>query len=133
MRLKSVGPMLFFEAVEDTQLGDIHVPAGTAITLLTRQPGLDEARFPEPERFDPDRWADPTLTARLQKTGVFTPFGSGPRLCPGRELALLEMRLVLPMLAHSFDLTRHGSAAEVHEVNGFTVSPNAVMATLRAR
>ena len=133
MRLKSVGPMLFFEAVTDVVVGDVAVPAGTPITVLTRQPGLDPERFPDPSRFDPERWSDPALPAQLQKTGVFTPFGSGPRLCPGRELALLEMRLVLPMLAHGFTVSRHGASDDVHEVNGFTMSPNAVMATLRPR
>lgn len=133
MRLKSVGPMLFFESCEAATLGDIAVPADCPITLLTRRPSLNPDHFPDPLRFDPGRWSDPTLPARLQKDGTFTPFGSGPRLCPGRELALLEMRLVLPMLAHGFDVERVGPASDVREVNGFTMAPSGVRATLSAR
>ena len=61
------------------------------------------------------------------------PFGSGPRICPGRSLALLEMKVLLAMLYHSFEVERIGSAAAVTEQFAFTMSPTGLKVRLIAR
>lgn len=43
----------------------------------------DESYFPDPTRFDPDRWSDPAETQRLEK--AFVPFGKGSRACVGMK------------------------------------------------
>ena len=43
----------------------------------------DEDYFPDPARFDPDRWSDPVETQRLEKS--FVPFGKGSRACVGMK------------------------------------------------
>ncbi len=42
MRLKSVAPLIFLEALKDNQLNGIHVPAGTPLFLLTRHCALQD-------------------------------------------------------------------------------------------
>ena len=56
----------------------------------------NEAYYPDPYRFDPDRW--------LNKTANHTwlPFAYLQRSCIGREFALLELRVVLAMLFSRF-------------------------------
>jgi len=53
------------------------------------------------------------------------PFGAGPRLCPGRYLAMLEMKMVIATLARNFELvevaTENGSAPK--ERLAFTMFP----------
>ena len=61
------------------------------------------------------------------------PFGSGPRLCPGRTLALLEMKLVLATLFRNFDVERDGRAGDVREHFSFTMSPVGLRVRLRPR
>ena len=55
------------------------------------------------------------------------PFGAGPRTCPGRYLALLEMKMALAMLLGSFDIESveapGGRDAEVEERMSFTMVP----------
>lgn len=133
MRLKPVAPILFHEAIIDTSLGDVSIPAGSLLLVLTRKGALEPSRFPNPERFDPERWRDPRRIALEQREGHFVPFGSGPRLCPGRALALIELRLVLSLLAKNYDLERVGDAESVREVNGFTMSPVGLNVRLRRR
>lgn len=133
MRLKPVGPILFLEPLEDLELGDLAVRAGQSLMVLTRQGAMDPAVFPQPQRFDPERWSDPARIVAVQKEGRFVPFGSGPRICPGRALALVELRLVLSMLAKGFDLERVGASDQVEEVNGFTMSPRGLRVVLRPR
>jgi len=49
--------------------------------------------WPDPERFDPDRFESARLTESQRKS--FLPFGAGPRVCVGRKLSLIEAKIVL--------------------------------------
>jgi cytochrome P450/nitrite reductase/ring-hydroxylating ferredoxin subunit len=122
MRLKPVAPFLGVEANEDVVIGDVLVPKGTWVDLLTRVPALDPENFSDPLEFRPERWLAERPAGAAHEPGAAMPFGSGPRICPGRSLALLEMRVVLATLVRNFDLERVGSAADVHEHFAFTVA-----------
>ena len=61
------------------------------------------------------------------------PFGSGPRICPGRGLALLEMKLLLSMLYRNFNVERVGGAEGVRENFAFAMSPVGLKVRLRRR
>ena len=54
-------------------------------------------------------------------------------MCPGRSLALLEMKTFLSMTYRSFDVERAGRAEDVTELFGFTMSPAGLKVRLRAR
>ena len=63
------------------------------------------------------------------------PFGAGPRLCPGRYLAILEMKMVMAMLLSQFEIegvtTPDGGEAREHLA--FTMSPVGLRLRLRSR
>jgi cytochrome P450 len=132
MRLRPVAPLILFEAVVDTTIGDVRVPAGTHVLVLTRPPVREAARFEEPERFWPERWLEDG-PARTHDPAAHVPFGSGPRICPGRSLALLEMKVVLAMLYKNFEVVRQGRASDVREVFAFTMGPSGLHVQLRRR
>ncbi len=133
MRLRPVAPHFFFEPNEDVVVGDVAVPRGTGIVALTRFPTRDAARFYEPLAFRPERWLDAGASGKAHDAAAHVPFGSGPRICPGRTLALVEMRVVLAMLARSFDVERVGRPEDVKEVLAFTLVPEGLRVRLKKR
>jgi len=58
---------------------------------------------PDPERFDPDRFAPGQAKNRAH---AYKPFGTGQRACIGRQFALHEAVLTLALILHRYDLTR---------------------------
>lgn len=131
MRLRPVAPIGLFDANCDTALGDFFIPKGTTVAILPRIGATDQAHFLEPLAFRPQRWID--NHGHPHDPSVQMPFGSGPRMCPGRSLALLEMKTFLSMTYRSFDVERAGRAEDVTELFGFTMSPAGLKVRLRAR
>jgi cytochrome P450 len=137
MRLKPVAPFLGLEALRDTTVADIHVPAGTVVWCVLRHHSVDARYFPNPDQFDPQRWlaggagAIPSSSAKR----IAMPFGSGPRLCPGRYLALLEIKLAMAMLLGRFevDAVSTPSGGEAEEIMAFTMNPVGLRMRLRER
>jgi cytochrome P450 len=127
MRLKPVAPMIFTQASRDTSVGDITVPAGTVLALIMRSGAASEVYFPDPAEFKPERWLEQANSeAELSAAKrVSMPFGAGPRLCPGRYLALVEMKMVMAMLLANFDIDNvvSSNGGEVRERLDFTMAP----------
>jgi cytochrome P450 len=132
MRLKPVAPIIMLEATRDTVVADIEVPAGTLLMCLMRPGATDEKRFSGASAFDPQRWL--TTAAGSAKRAAM-PFGAGPRLCPGRYLAMLEMKMVMAMLLAGFEIeavtTPDGKEAREHLA--FTMAPVGLRLKLRPR
>ncbi len=131
MRLRPVGPISFADANVDTSLGDYVIPKQTAVLALLRPAAIDPVNFFDPLAFLPERWLEDSI--RPHNVSAYMPFGSGPRMCPGRSLALLEMKTLLSMLYKNFDVDRVGNSADVSERFGFTMSPAGLRVRLRSR
>jgi cytochrome P450 len=90
------------EAVEDVELGGFTIPRGGIVYVTPWVTQRDPRWFPEPARFNPDRFT-PGHTAALPPCAYF-PFGAGPRVCVGNAFAMTEMVLVMACLAQRFHL-----------------------------
>ncbi|MBS0315565.1 MAG: cytochrome P450 [Proteobacteria bacterium] len=125
MRLKPVAPIIAAEAVHDTVVAGVLVPAGTVVIGLMRRDSLREQYFSDAQAFRPERWLDGAAIAATSAKRVAMPFGAGPRMCPGRYLALLEIKMAAAMLLASFDIDEAGGAAgaEVPERLAFSMGP----------
>ncbi|MGH7563481.1 MAG: cytochrome P450, partial [Gemmatimonadota bacterium] len=77
------------------ELGGHRIAAGTQIYVAPWVTHRDPRWFPDPERFDPGRWADGAQTGAAR---AWIPFGAGPRGCVGNGFAMLEAPLVLSTL-----------------------------------
>jgi cytochrome P450 len=88
-------------ALKADVLAGVDVPAGALIIISPWIVHRDERSWPEPERFDPTRFLDSEGARRrdVVASPAYLPFGAGPRLCIGRDMALLEGVLVLASLA----------------------------------
>jgi cytochrome P450 len=131
MRLRPVAPILILDAKADTVIGDLAIPKGTRVIVLVRPAVCGPEHFVEPSAFLPQRWLGATTGSH--DLSAYIPFGSGPRICPGRSLAMLEMKLVLSMLYKNFDVERVGGAREVREHFAFTMAPVGLRVRLRRR
>jgi cytochrome P450 len=134
MRLKPVAPAIGLEPLEDATVMDTHLPAKTPVLLLTRHASLHGGGFEDANEFDPDRWmadGEDGSAARDQK--AFLPFGAGPRFCPGRNLAFLESKSAMAMIARNFEVELDESAGPVTERLSFTMVPNALRVRVRER
>jgi cytochrome P450 len=134
LRLKGVAPLIFLEANHAVELGGIRLPAGTVLALLNRLSGLQDSAFSAAQQFRPDRW----LTAAAGPLGAHNPsaclpFGSGPRFCPGRNLALLEIKLIMAMLCRNFSIAKAAPDKQVGEQFAFVMLPTNVFVNFRAR
>ncbi|GAB2586641.1 cytochrome P450 [Paractinoplanes abujensis] len=103
---------------ESLRIGRWTLPRGTVVTASIALLHDDATLFPEPERFDPDRYAG----ARADTYG-WIPFGGGVRRCLGAAFASLEMRVVLRTILRDFVLEPATGAPERSHNRGIAVAP----------
>ncbi|KAA8572114.1 hypothetical protein MFRU_018g01200 [Monilinia fructicola] len=89
------------------------IPAGTPIGMTTLLMHTDENLYPDPMRFDPERWTD--LEARKKTEKTYGPFSRGTRNCLGMHLAWAECYLFLAAVAQRFDFEFQGVTAKDFE------------------
>lgn len=131
LRLHPVGPFMMFDAKVDTTVGDLLVPKGTRVAVLVRPPSVSEEHFQDAQRFVPRRWLAPAPA--VHDSSANFPFGSGPRMCAGRSLAVLESKLLVSMLYKNFEVEQVGAASAVREKFAFAMTPAGLTVRLRRR
>jgi cytochrome P450 len=82
--------------VEDHEVEGYVVPAGSVVYTSPYVTHHDPRWFPDPERFDPDRWTPEARKARPRYS--YFPFGGGLRICIGQPFAELEATLILAVI-----------------------------------
>ncbi len=87
---------------EDVLPSGATIPAGSKIYLCQYVVHRQPSYFPEPEKFDPERFSEAVCRTRPQL--AYFPFGGGPRLCIGKAFAMMEGVLVLACIAQRFQL-----------------------------
>lgn len=120
MRLYPPAWSLARTVVSDFELRGYRIPAGANVVMSQWIMHRHPAYFPEPEKFDPDRW----LGERAQKLPRFAyfPFGGGPRQCIGASFAMMEATLLLATIAQQFRM-RTVAGHPVMPVPSFTLRP----------
>jgi cytochrome P450 len=91
------------KAIKDFDLGPYRLPAKTTVLMSQYVTHREEKFFPDPLRFDPERFS-PAAKAQRPKFAYF-PFGAGGRQCIGESFAWMECVLVLATLAQKWKLT----------------------------
>ena len=89
-------------AATDTTLGPYAVKRGDQLWLSPFVMHRRPAYFPDPERFDPDRWT--AERERALPKFAYMPFGGGPRVCIGNGFALMEAHLIVAAVAQRYRL-----------------------------
>ncbi|MEP7283804.1 MAG: cytochrome P450, partial [Rubrivivax sp.] len=146
MRLKPVAPIQVLQAIRPVVVAGVQIEPGTVLVALMRPDATNERLVPAAAAFQPARWlAGPAQQEDAPGAGngaalgaakrASMPFGAGPRICPGRYLALTEMKTALAVLLGGFELLDVGTpdGAEAVERLQFAMAPVGLTMRLRAR
>lgn len=121
MRLYPPVWILTRQAQEEDEVGGYRVPAGADVLVCPYTLHRHPAFWPQPDRFDPGRFA-PDVSADRPRY-AYIPFGAGPRFCVGNHLGMMEATFVLALAARDLRLSLPP---------GHTVVPEAML-SLRVR
>jgi len=102
MRLYPPAWIIGRRAIEDYPIAGYVAPARAILVTSPWVMHRDARYFPNPERFDPDRWT-PEFKASLPRFAYF-PFGGGPRQCIGESFAWMELVLLVATIAQRWTL-----------------------------
>lgn len=101
LRIVSFSFVAFRQAAVDVNINGYIIPKGWKVQLWYRNVNLDPEVYSEPKKFDPSRW-----DGLVPRAGTFLPFGGGSRLCPGNDLAKLEISVFLHHFLLDYQLKR---------------------------
>ena len=88
--------------LQEFELRGFRIPVGSIVLISQYVVQRDERWFPDPDRFDPDRWT-PEARASRPRFSYF-PFSGGSRACVGSGFALMEIALVVAAIASRWRL-----------------------------
>jgi cytochrome P450 len=100
LRLTPAAWNVMRETRRPTRLGGSRLAAGELLMMPTYAHHRDQRVWETPEQFRPGRWAGAASRAR----DAYFPFGSGPRVCIGRQVALTEAQFALAGILQAYDV-----------------------------
>lgn len=133
MRLRPAASILTMQGLEDSEVCGYHVPKDTPIFMHLSATSFDPDVFDQPNEFKPERWLSMSEAQLKQVNKDLMPFGGGTRLCPGRLLSLVEMKMALIEMLRRYRFTRPEGYSAGKELLNFTLMPDQVMVTVTAR
>ncbi|XP_065864866.1 ent-kaurenoic acid oxidase 2-like [Euphorbia lathyris] len=101
LRLITFSLTVFREAKKNVNINGYVIPKGWKVLVWFRSVHFSPDIYPNPKEFNPSRWDNYT-----PKAGTFLPFGAGSRLCPGNDLAKLEIAVFLHHFLLNYKLER---------------------------
>ena len=104
--MRIVIPMLIRTAANSFEFAGHRIPAGERLIIATAVPHYLPEYFPEPERFDIDRYTPER--AEHKQPYVYAPFGLGPHRCLGNGFAEVQIAVTMATILHEVDLDLDG-------------------------
>jgi len=131
MRLYPPAHAVSRTAIGEDRIGGVRVPPGSNISISMYVTHRNPNLWPDPERFDPERFAPAAIAQRHRF--AYLPFGGGPRICIGSGFAIAEAQVIVAMVAQRYRL-RLAPDHVVEPIGLITLRPrNGVRVTLEPR
>lgn len=119
------------DAIETDTVCGYEIPAGSSLLLSPLAAQHNPEFWPEPFRFDPERFAAGAVRERPRF--AYFPFGGGARMCVGNLMALLEMQIVTAMVNQRFQLSLDSGRYPRYGDSLISLRPDEVLVRLRSR
>ncbi|KAI9737395.1 MAG: hypothetical protein M1834_009549 [Cirrosporium novae-zelandiae] len=105
-----------------------YLPGETVVTTSVVGLHQNEIIFPEPEEFRPERWLEGDELSLKVRDAQLIPFGYGGRVCPGKPLATMEIKMLIaaPYLRYKTTMTAFSSAESMKQSSTFDAVPKAL-------
>ena len=91
------------QAQRDLVIEGYEIEKGQTITISHIAMGRNPKYYDDPMEFRPERWT--RELERMLPRGAYVPFAGGPRVCLGKQFAMMEMRMILATLVRRVDIT----------------------------
>lgn len=103
LRLAPVVPIITRVLTEDVKFDDLLLPNGTTVFISPYITHRLPHVFPEPKKFDPDRFDESNV--ENMHPYAFLPFSLGPRNCIGYKFAFIEIKTIIFYLLNKYELS----------------------------
>ncbi|MFH6942766.1 cytochrome P450 [Flavobacterium sp. FlaQc-50] len=124
MRLKPVIPVIALTTNEDCIIGEYEIQKDTDVFLLSHYRDQESCPFLKREAFDPERWVESkSITFHTNQSNLI-PFGLGKRICPGKSLAMVEMKTILCMILKNYEISKSDKENKVEDHFNTTLGPS---------
>lgn len=132
IRIKPTTPQLYLQANEEVEVGGILFPKDTIVILQSKIAQNSDEYFTDALSYNPDRWMRGGCPVNHKHSPkVVKAFGGGPRFCPGMNLAMHEMVVLLSSLCKRFDFELAVKPDAVKDKFAFTMHPDNLWVNLR--
>lgn len=121
LRLFPSVPIFARRIGENLHLGELTVPQGTTVVVLTTALHRDPEVFPDPELYNPDRFSLENSKGRNPYS--YVPFSAGPRNCIGQKFAMMEEKVVLAQFFRRFKVTSFQTREDLKPVGDLILRP----------
>ena len=102
LRITPSVPFMGRELTTDTQIDGVLIPRGTQVHINVYAVHNDEEIFPEPHKFDPERFS--LENCQKRHPYAYIPFSAGNRNCIGQKFAMLEMKSTVAKMLLKYQL-----------------------------
>ena len=124
IRLRPVVPALYMQAIEDITVHNLELKKGMTIILQTKVNQTEEKYFSNANDFIPERWIEKGCPMHNNHNPkMIKAFGGGARFCPGKQLAIHELKTIISMICKNYDLDLDVNPEDVEEVFSITMAP----------
>ena len=108
LRLYPPIAFLLRETKKDVVFRERPIPADSFVVVSPWIIQRHRRLWQNPDMFDPERWLPADSPPAMANRSAFIPFGQGPRVCPGKRFADVEMQSILSELLRGYRFSRTG-------------------------